>query len=330
MTIAVRGRKWSSLLVVSAVAGLGSSTPAEANSREIAGTIVSVSGKVLVRNTMDDAPKMTLAKAGDKIAAGSVINTDSAGSVKLMLTDKSIIDLGASTLFRVDEYSLKNGPDRKVGLSMEYGKIRASVTAKVSPMGKYGVRAKSVTMGVRGTEFVVMSDLANFVQAGGTTETGAKAPAGGSGGGTAITVVHGKVEVKDEKAPASKPVEATAGTQVKVTDKSDDEGRTPATEKAEAPKVVKLSQEEVAQVKAEAKQADKTFVHAVVMDDSSSGGGKETLASISADFDLGSDFMPSMGEMGTPGTFGSSMGSNMNYNNSLNGMPVNVRVVFVK
>jgi hypothetical protein len=315
MTIAARWRKTSVLIILSALAV---AFPRVAQSKEIAGKIVSLSGTVLVRNAKDEKPVMTKAKVGDEIAEGSVINTDSSGSAKLLLTDKSIIDLGPSTLFKVDEYNLKNGPDRKVGLTMDYGKIRASVNAKVSPLGKYGVRAKSVTMGVRGTEFVVLSDLGSFVDGGGTVQGAKEAPQ------TAITVVHGKVEVADTKAPASKPVEATAGTQVKVAD-APAEGRGPAGEKAEAPQVVKLSQEEVQQVKSEAKQADETFVQAVVVD-TSSGGGGETLATLSGEFFSDMDGGP---EFDMPPMFDSTAFMPVP-NMQLNAMPVTVRVVFVK
>lgn len=313
MTIAVRWRSNPVLLLVSFFAVF---FPQEAEAREVAGKIVSLSGTVLVRNIKDEKSVMTKAKVGDEIAEGSVINTDSSGSVKLLLTDKSIIDLGPSTLFKVDEYTLKNGADRKVGLTMDYGKIRASVNSKVSPMGKYGVRAKSVTMGVRGTEFVVLSDLGSFVSNGGTVAKNEPAPQ------TAITVVHGKVEVKDEKAPASKPVEATAGTQVKVAD-APKEDRGPASEKASAPEVTKLSAEEVQQVKAEAKQQDKTFVQAVAVDNSP-GGGADTFAA------LGDAFA---GDFGAPPEMGplTSMPDLMPVPNfQLNAIPITVRVVFVK
>lgn len=320
MTIAARMQKSSFIWL--GLAMLGLFLPRDAGAREIAGKIVSLSGKVLVRNTLDPAPKMAFAKVGDEIAEGSVINTDSSGSAKLLLTDKSIIDLGPSTLFKVDEYALKHGADRKVALTMDYGKIRAAVNSKVSPMGKYGVRAKSVTMGVRGTEFVVMTDLANFAASpvGGGAAPAASAAANS---GTAITVVHGKVEVADENTPRAKPVAATAGTQVKVAD-TPAEGRNPASKAA--PTVTQLSAAEVAQVKSEAKQADKTFVQAVVMDNSP-GGGAETMAAIGGMFAEGGGFKPPE----TFDIFQNPLGQGpTNYNTTLNAVPVNVRVVFVK
>src|SRR5262245_3373718 len=81
----------------------------------MAGKAVSVSGKVLVRNENAGKVETKFLKPGDEVEGGTVINTDSAGSVKLLLADKSIIDLGPSTLFKVNHYKADSGlSDRDV------------------------------------------------------------------------------------------------------------------------------------------------------------------------------------------------------------------------
>src|SRR4051812_21941295 len=181
---------------------------------ETAGKAVSVSGKVLVRNENSGKVETKFLKPGDDVDGGTVINTDSVGAVKLLLNDKSIIDLGPSTLFKVNHFKTPEGlADRDVSMTMAYGKVRASVNTPVSAKGKYQIRTRSVTMGVRGTEFVVMSDLAAFTAPTLAPEAGKPdAPATLQ---TQVTVVHGKVVVEDDKAPKEqKPVALLAGDQL--------------------------------------------------------------------------------------------------------------------
>src|SRR5690348_16685947 len=99
------------------------SAPSRAADR--AGTIVNVSGNVLVRNVTGAGAAAAQAKAGDKLHEGHVINTASDASVKILMADKTIIDLGPSSLFKVDEYKVVAGADdRKATLDLEYGRIR--------------------------------------------------------------------------------------------------------------------------------------------------------------------------------------------------------------
>lgn len=291
-----------------------------------AGRAISVSGIVLVRNENLKLPKMQSLKPGDTIEKGSVINTSSNGAVKILFSDKSIIDLGASTLFKVDEYNLKNEADREVGMSLPYGKIRASVNVPVSARGKFTIRTKAATMGVRGTEFVILSDLGDFVQPAapvakasnssspGNTTAEAKAapPPKPTAGKMQITVIQGKVEVSEKSTP-NKSVALTQGTQLTTSNaerKTASDTDTKNEPKPEPPKIVKLSVEEVKAVQQEAKQQDQTFVQAVAIDKSISGSSSsssnDTLIAFSESFVLPADYVPSINEMGFIGTFSAS------------------------
>ena len=70
---------------------------AETASRQIAGEVVSVSGKVFIRaDGQSTAGVLKPAKGGDSLYAGDVVNTSSDGQVKLLLKDKTIVDLGTT------------------------------------------------------------------------------------------------------------------------------------------------------------------------------------------------------------------------------------------
>jgi hypothetical protein len=291
---------------------------------QIAGKAVQVTGQVLIRNEDSGAPKMRQLQAGDVIEQGSVINTGSASTVKILLEDRTIVDLSPSTLFKVNEYlASRTGAegDRKVALSMGFGKVRASVNTPVGPKGKFTIRSRSVTMGVRGTEFVVESEL-------GSESALAGRAVSDETGKTQLTVVHGKVEVHDGRSGATLTEPLTAGMQLVATtrDKATAAAnRVPAAET----QVAELPKPQVEEIRRDAKQEMGTFMKAVALDRSGEkSSGSQTLAAIAQNIALPSNYVPSVGEMGFPGTFGSDFGLNANVNQMM-ALPVRVRVVFV-
>jgi hypothetical protein len=163
-------------LVGLSLATLLSAPPVRA---ETAGKVAVVSGKVLIRN--EAGGQMRFAKVGDTLGKGDIINTSSTSSCKLLMTDKTVLDLGPSTLFKVDEYKLKAGADRNVGYSMEYGQLKASVNVKVGDKGRFTIKTNGATMGVRGTKFGVVSKLVDRV---------------GQAASTQVVVFHGKVNTQ--------------------------------------------------------------------------------------------------------------------------------------
>lgn len=264
--------------------------PTVVSAADSIGKVVSLSGDVLARNGDTQPTVLRVMKPGSELYAGDVLNTNSKGSVKLLMTDKTVLDLGASTLFKVDEYELKNVADRKVALTMDYGKIRASVNAPVETGGHFKFKTKAAVMGVRGTEFIVSSGLA---------DPPPPPPGGGPGGGpranpkaevaeTKITVVSGKVDVTDTKQPDKAPIPVTQGKQLTTTVQlvnGQNVDRGPASlpgagggsgsGPGDAPKVVELSASEMKATVQAVKVEDTTFKTAVIIQNSNSdqGGG---------------------------------------------------------
>lgn len=255
---------------------------AQAKDRNMAATVVSVQGTALIRDD-GDGKKGSAArnvKVGDKVYEGDVINTPSNGLVKLLMQDKTIMDIGKSALFKVQEYKNNGGLDRNVDVSMMYGSIRASVTQPIKGKGSFKVRTASATMGVRGTEFVVKSEIADMKQAASAIKSpGAPPPASaGSGGGAApaakteVTVVQGRVDVEPPKPKDSARVPAAA--KQAVVSLTAGKQLTTSTGDAAPAKPVALSASQMSEVKSTAKIEDNTFKKAIVLDMSggSSGG----------------------------------------------------------
>ena len=321
---------------------------------EQAGQVVSVSGKVMLRNEKSGQPKTM--KPGAVLTRGDIINTSSDGNAKILMSDQSIVDLGPTTLFKVDEYQGGGGNDRKVELSMDYGKVRAAVNKPLGPSGKFKFKTKSATMGVRGTEFVVMTDLAAIsagepapakpaaAQASGESAPAesVKSKAAAATDKTQIVVVEGKVEVATESEAGKKEShQLTEGS--KLTTESvdqemakesglDEKEVKQAAAEVEKPKVEKVSIEEVKEVAKEVKVQDNTFERAVVIEPSSGEGGSkqgsDTLALFSESFELPEGFVPTVADLGLPGTFGANLGIPSYYNPGFVGGNVTLKVVF--
>jgi hypothetical protein len=205
---------------------------------------VSTSGKVLMRvDTEGGSPKMVFLKPGDRLYKGSIVNTGSDGAVKLLMTDRTIVDLGPSSLFKVNDYKLgANVGERNVDVSLDYGQVRTSVNEKLtSTKGKFTVRTKTATMGVRGTEFVVHAPVDPN-----RASEGAKS--------TSLTVLHGKVEVVEANRGASAiPVAVTPGFQFSKNGE-------------EAGKVARLPSAEISKIKSVALHKDRTFMRSIAFD----------------------------------------------------------------
>ena len=248
-------RKMSDFLLLLVIPSLIAVTARAAEEDYIA-RAVSVSGKVLARGEGGGNVQMNFLKPGDKLYRGSIVNTGSTGAVKLLMTDRTIIDLGPSSLFKMNDYELKKGQagDRKVDLSLDYGTVRASVNEKLTTSkGKFTIRTKAATMGVRGTEFVVNAPI---------PAAGAAEPPK-----MALTVMHGKVEVADPNAAAGAPKFAvTPGLQFAKS--GDSIGQ-----------IAQLGTQEVAKIKSDAFQKDMTFTQAVSFDANTSKSNGESSAS---------------------------------------------------
>jgi hypothetical protein len=252
---------------------------AETAESSVAGDVVSVSGTVLLRSDANGASsaKMRTAKSGDVIYIQDVINTGSDGRIKVLMKDKSIIDLGPSALFRVDDFKGKKGAsDREVEVSMVYGTMRAAVTQKLEGKGKFKVKTPSATMGVRGTEFVVKSEVSDLKEANKLlrNSSGTLPPAAIAStkdatakGSTEISVLQGKVDVGKHdfntsastaagRTPSSAGVVSlTAGTQIST-------GLGAST--LAPPKTIDSGQMKA--IATEAKVVDNTFQKAVVLE----------------------------------------------------------------
>ena len=312
---------------------------ATVDNRPEAGKVVSVTGKVLDRFEVIGKPAgVQELKPGMVVHEGDVINTSSLGSVKILLADRTILDLGPSSLFNVKQFTKNAGDDRQVDMTMMYGTVRAAVSQKIQGKGSFKIRTSSVTMGVRGTEFVVKSEMGDLKQMSDSMKEPDKGSVKGKTLATAnstpppkteVIVLQGKVDVEPAKAPPTvkgRLLSSTAAVTNHVVSltagqKIESNGDQPLPQKP-----VQLDQKQIAEISTSAKVIDNTFSKAIVVDTtpkSENGGaggsiGQATAAAIQAS--VASAVSPptgapgssasggSAGNSGFIGTFGTSSG----------------------
>ncbi len=134
-------------------------------------------------------------KPGDTVLSGEEIHTRERSGVKLLLSDRSIIDIGPSTTFKVSEVRVAPSGERNVDLSLDTGSVRASVTKKLDKKSKFFIRTKSSVMAVRGTEVSATWELV------------------GNEANQQITVFEGKVVLTHDRAGNLPPVTMGPGHQ---------------------------------------------------------------------------------------------------------------------
>ena len=237
------------------------------------GHVTTVIGLALIRPASGIPGKDRLngaLKPGAEVYEGDVINTSSNGSVKILLADNTVMDLGPGSLMHMDSLKNLGSANREVKVEMAYGTARTSVTEKLGPKGKFVIRTKSATMGVRGTEFIVKSQFE------GLGPTSAAASTSAPGGKTEVMVVQGKVEVEAKSASPAKrsPSQSTSPStphSAKVTlGAGEGISMSANAPKAEAPTTFTPAQMESAVTST--KVEDTTFKSAI-QDQPGSGGG---------------------------------------------------------
>lgn len=123
------------------------------------GKISEISGAVSYREK-NNVPYIN-AKKGLNLERGYWIKTGADGWAVLALSDKSKLTLANNTELEITEFVV--GKDKKDGVfSITQGKLRASVTKLAGEQVNYKVKSPTAVAGIKGTEFMMMTQgLAN-------------------------------------------------------------------------------------------------------------------------------------------------------------------------
>lgn len=232
-----------------ALLGIIHSANAAPKKPEPCGNVVTLNGSVTVKTKQ--------LQAGAPIFPNDEVLTGENSAAKFLMVDKSIIDLGASTSFKFEDYRDGENESRQAELSLEFGSVRASVTKKLDEKSKFHIRTKSSVLAVRGTEFLAKYETKD----GKVTEQ--------------VTVGSGRVEMNT----GGRMVALNPGNQYNATgtipnkeqsgsgNASSGSGGTSQEEKpALKGEVTTLAPEKLTETLKEAKVEDKTFVETVTFE----------------------------------------------------------------
>lgn len=222
-------------------------------SRNLAGAVVSVKDVATIVPGSGGAAYP--AKPGESIYAKDTIKTSAAGAVKILLKDHSVVDLGAATVFRMDQYNQNNGSDREVQATLGQGSVRGAVSEKITGSGKFHLKTATATMGVRGTEFVVDQPPA---------KPGAPMPP------TKVTVLQGQVEVAHVSMTLSPQGGGANHAPVAASKTILTSGQQVVSDTGGTSKPVTLDSGTLSKVASVSKVTDNTFSKAITIDNSSS------------------------------------------------------------
>lgn len=171
---------------------------------------------------------------GDRLPEGSQIRTESAAGVKILLPDRSIMDVGPLSKITIEKATKAD----EISSLLELGTVRSSVQKKTTPKGKFTIRTKASVLAVRGTEFVV-----NVEEVGGQLKE-------------QVSVVGGLVErLPAPSLPNTEAKSISAGEQLTLAGQITDKGVT----LQQMPVVAKMDEGKMAGILASNTVQDRTF-----------------------------------------------------------------------
>lgn len=92
------------------------------------------------------------------IIKSDIIQTESKSAVKITLNDATVISIGPDSHFNFKNFDYSNKAERNANLELKMGKARVEVPIKVAK-GKMKFNTRNVSLGVRGTEFLMSQEI---------------------------------------------------------------------------------------------------------------------------------------------------------------------------
>ena len=93
-----------------------------------------------------------------QILKKDIIQTDRKSAIKITMNDSTIITLGQNSHFNFKNYEQTSKTDRNAEYDLKMGKARVDVPVKVAK-GKLNFNTRTVSLGVRGTEFLMQQEI---------------------------------------------------------------------------------------------------------------------------------------------------------------------------
>lgn len=115
------------------------------------GIMMVVKGDITVTTKEGASEK---AKVGKKVFSGDTVTAGKDSRAKIVMSDKNVLNVNPETKFTIEKYE-NDGTNKQVSLSVQFGKIRASVEQKYDgEKNQFNVKTPTAVAGVRGTDFL--------------------------------------------------------------------------------------------------------------------------------------------------------------------------------
>ncbi|PIP93045.1 MAG: hypothetical protein COW00_07215 [Bdellovibrio sp. CG12_big_fil_rev_8_21_14_0_65_39_13] len=120
-------------------------------------------GKVLLlkgqANALSEKGEQRALKIGEKLYLNDTVQTELSSFLKIEMVDTSLITLGPDSSLKFDEFKYRTKEDRESVYNLIKGQLRTQFRVKAPKEEAIKVKTGMVSMGVRGTEFVVNSKV---------------------------------------------------------------------------------------------------------------------------------------------------------------------------
>jgi hypothetical protein len=97
-------------------------------------------------------PDQKVGAAGEEVLLNDLLKTGQRGRMRFSMDDGSILTVGSNSQIQVVDH---NAQSQQTSMEMLYGKMRAQVTKRTAPGGKFEIRTSTAICGVLGTDFYI-------------------------------------------------------------------------------------------------------------------------------------------------------------------------------
>jgi hypothetical protein len=118
-----------------------------------AGQVLMIKGRVELYDQKQNPLRLSV---GKKVYNGQTIKTFKASIIRIKTNDQSVLTLAPDTTFKITDFNPDEKKRKKAVFDLISGKMRAKVQKKRKQ--EYTFRTKTVSMGIRGTEFLMNYD----------------------------------------------------------------------------------------------------------------------------------------------------------------------------
>jgi hypothetical protein len=129
------------------------------SANQAVGKIISLEGRAFIKKGNSNFKKL---KMTDSVENGDILKTSYKSRIKISFIDNSVIYIAPKSQLKIDKYEYNNDKkERNSVLNLFSGRVKLLVAKLSSKNRDFKVKTETATVGVRGTEFIVSTEMTN-------------------------------------------------------------------------------------------------------------------------------------------------------------------------